>query len=89
MEVTDERVKKIEDQLKLMNTQRITQGQIVPDAVKSRHIGEGVRFIRAGLEADLPTSGEDVLQGQPLYWCTDTFKLKIWTGSAWKSVTLS
>lgn len=83
------RIDKLEDEIKSLQTKRVTQAQVLPDVIKERHVGEGVRFIRAGLEADLPTEGEPTASGQPFYWCTDSFKLKIWTGTAWKSVTLS
>ena len=66
--------------------QIIGQFDVLPDAIKQRHIGEGVRFIRAGLAADRPTSGE---KEGAFYYATDTFVLSGWTGSAWKTTTLA
>lgn len=70
---------------------RIYQQDIVPGAVKQRHISEGVIFIRSGLAANRPSTltVEASQNGSAMYWATDTFALSIWTGSAWKSVTLS
>ena len=76
---------KVED----LTNKRTRQQDILPGAVKQRHIDEGVRFIRSGLEANLPTNGENTANGSAFYWCTDSFKLKIWTGTTWKSATLS
>lgn len=57
-------------------------GQIdyLPDSVKQRHVGEGVRYLRAGTAANRPTSGE---KAGATYFETDTNKLKIWNGTAW------
>lgn len=41
--------------------------------------------IKRGLAADIPDGSSHVLA----YFETDTNKLKIWNGSAWKSTTLS
>lgn len=56
------------------------------DTVKARHIGEGVRFIRSGVAASRPTAGE---RSGAIYFATDTFVLSVYTGSAWKTTTLS
>lgn len=42
--------------------------------------------INTGAAASRPSSGTFIGQA---YFSTDTFALSIWTGSAWKSVTLS
>jgi len=65
---------------------RITQTMIPSGTIKTRHVGEGVRFIRAGIASERPTTGE--LAGA-LYFQTDDFKLYVYTGSTWKSITLS
>lgn len=84
-----EEIRKLQEKVGFLMQKRIGQVDIIPDSIKMRHIGEGVRFIRSGLEADLPATGESALQGSAFYWCTDSFKLKIWTGTVWKSATLS
>jgi len=81
----DELKKEIAD----LKSKRIRQEMILPGAVKMRHISEGVRFIRSGLAANIPTSGEEPLQGSAAYFATDTGDLSIWDGSAWLAVTLS
>ncbi len=63
----------------------------MPDVVKMRHIGEGVRYIRGGVTAGKPTSGEEPSQGYAVYFDETTNKLYIWNRSsnAWKSATLT
>lgn len=59
---------------------QLKQSDVRPDMIKQRHIGEGVRYIRAGATALKPTSGERV---GAVFFDTTTNKLYIWTGSAW------
>jgi len=82
-------IQELKDIVTQLEHSRVSQTNIEPDAVKQRHVGEGVRFIRSGLAADRPTSGEGTTSGSAMYWATDTFVLSIWTGSAWKTTTLS
>lgn len=82
-------VKNLTQRVEELTNKRIRQQDILPGAVKQLHINEGVRFIRSGLEVDLPTEGEGTANGSAFYWCTDSFKLKIWTGTVWKSTTLT
>lgn len=77
------RLAAIEGVVDQMRHRRIYQDDIVPDAVKQRHIGEGVRFLRYGLAAARPTSGE--LTGA-VYFASDTTVASVWTGSAWKTI---
>ena len=79
----------MENKIKELEDRRIQQSMILPDVVKSRHIGEGVRFVRGGLATSIPTNGESVSYGSPIYFETDTGKLKIWDGTQWLEVTLS
>ena len=88
MDTLEDRVKKLEQEIEKLRTRRTSQADYIPDSIKQRHIGEGVRFIQAGLEADRP-SANIPMQGQQIYFCTDSFKLFVYTGTAWKSVTLS
>jgi len=64
----------------------ISQSSIFPDTIKQRHVGEGVRFIRAGLAASRPTSGE---KAGAIYFATDTNVLSIWNGTAWTTHTIT
>ena len=97
MENIDNEISNIKEQLedtlndiKELKEKRVSQASIPPQTIKQRHLGEGPMFIRAGLEADLPTIGENTTSNSTaIYFCTDSFKLKIWTGSSWKSTTLS
>ena len=83
------KLKKLEERIKLLEERRVHQTMVMPDAIRQRHIGEGVRFIRSGLAADRPTSGEEPLQGSAAYFATDTGVLSIWDGDAWLTTTLS
>ena len=64
----------------------IGQFDVLPDIVKQRHVGEGVRFVRAGLATNRPTSGE---KAGAVYLATDTDVLSAWNGTAWVSETLT
>lgn len=67
---------------------RVLQQDLVPDVVKTRHMGEANRFIFSGLEADRPT-GAQFHNSATVYFATDTNKLFIWTGTVWVSATLA
>ena len=71
----EERVKKI-----------VGQFNLLPDVVKSRHVGEGVRYLRAGTAANRPTSGE---KAGATWFSTDTDTLNIWNGTAWVQEVLT
>lgn len=75
-----------------LKVKRIYQEDITPQSIKNRAQGEPNTYVYSGLEANLPTTGVSLKTtglGCSIYWCTDSFKLKIWTGSVWKSVTLT
>ena len=81
---------KIKKDIEELKERRIHQSQIPPGTIKQRHMGSGPMFIRAGLEAQLPSMGEDTApDSTAIYFCTDSGKLKIWDGSEWLSTTLS
>ena len=84
-----DKLKELEERIAKLETKRVLQQDILPDVVKMRHIGEGVRFIRGGITADKPTAGEEPMQGNAVYFDTDTDKLYVWNGSSWVSTTLS
>jgi len=75
--------REIDEVIKKEVRAQVKQSDIRPDAIKQRHVGEGIRFIRAGLAANLPTSGE---MAGALYFETDTPALKVWDGSAWQTI---
>ena len=73
----EDRLKKLEDTVRFLTEKRIAQVDILPDSVKMRHVGEGVRFIRGGATASKPTKGEGVMQGYAIYFDTTAKKLYI------------
>lgn len=84
-------IKKLQERVNLLEQKRVYRQDIAPDAVLMRHVGEGVRFIRDGTTADLPTEGEEPSQGAAVYFDYETNIFYVWnrdTG-AYKSVTLS
>ena len=85
----EERIKVLEQKIEELESRRIRQEMILPSVIKARHIGAGVRFIRSGLAADIPTTGEGAEQGSAIYFETDTNKLKVWNGTAWVEETLT
>ena len=74
--------RKIEEQ-PIEQRKPLHQSDAMPKVWKQRHIDGLIIF--QGLEENLPDGSTEV----KIFWCTDSFKLKIWTGSLWKSVTLS
>ena len=86
-----DKLKELEERIAKLETKRVLQQDILPDVVKMRHIGEGVRFIRGGITADKPTAGEEPMQGNAVFYDETAEKLYIWnrTSGAWVSVSLS
>lgn len=84
-----DQIKSLDDRTTKLEARRITQAMIIPDSIKMRAIGEGVRYIRSGKAAARPVKGETPLQGSPIYFATDTNVLSVWNGTAWVSTTLS
>lgn len=80
------RIEKLESEVEKLKTRRISQADVIPDSIKERHVGEGVRFIRTGVTADLPTAGEEPMQGAAIFYDQTTKKLYIWnrTNQAWE-----
>lgn len=69
---------------------RMGQQLVRPSIIKQVNISEGPRFVRSGLEANLPTVGEATTpSSSAIYFATDTNKLYIYNGTAWVSTTLS
>jgi len=83
-------ISELSERVSNLESSRVHQSDIPNATIKQRHIGEGNRFIRSGLESNLPTEGEGTSPNSTAYYfCTDTNKLKIWNGTIWVSATLS
>lgn len=85
----EDRIKKLEQEVEFLKQRRVSQSDIIPQAVKLRHLGEGVPYIQSGLAANRPTSGAVVTSGYTIWWSYDTHVLSVWDGSQWRTVTLS
>jgi len=84
----EERLKKLEKQVNFLSEKRITQVDVLPQVIKTRHMGEANRYIYFGLEADLPT-GFNFNNSTLAYFAYDTDKLYLYNGTAWVSTTLA
>jgi len=78
-----EKIKDLEDRVRTLEGKRIFQQDLMPDVVKMRHIGEGVRFLRSGLAAKLPTA-EKPMQGSAIFYAKDTDTFYLWDGTTWR-----
>ena len=78
----------IKRQLEKVDNDRVYQHDIVPGAVKMRHMGEANKFVRAGTATNKPTTGETGTDSLAMYYDTTNNKLWVFNGS-WKSVTLT
>lgn len=86
-----EKLEKLDKKIQQLENKRINQMDITPDSVKMRSIGEGVRYIRDGIDTSKPTVGEKPLQGAAVYFDYTNNKLWIWNRKTnlWKSVILT
>ncbi len=64
---------------------RITQVDVIPGAIKPRHLEIGLAAIKFGLAANRPVSGDIY----PVYYAIDTFVLSLWAVDTWKTTTLT
>lgn len=78
------KVQNMSTEMDNLRQRRIGQADYIPDSVKMRHMGEGNRYIQAGLEANLPV-GVSVTSSVGQYFATDTDTLWIWNGTTWVS----
>jgi len=83
--MSDEDVRKIVQEELRKADRRIYQNDIIPNAVKQRHIDGTI--IKYGLAADKPTNGGAV--GVLGYFATDTGILSLWNGTVWLNETLT
>lgn len=64
----------------------MVQENILPDIIKSRHVGEGVRFLRAGTSSNKPTTPE---KDGAVYYDTTNNKLFIGDSGSWLEETFT
>jgi hypothetical protein len=81
-------IKQLTEDVETLKERRILQSDFTPDCVKTRAMGEANRFVFSGPEAARPI-GHQFGNSTTIFFATDTLKLYIWTGSVWKSATLS
>lgn len=81
----------LKKRMEAYENRRILRSQFTQDSIEGLFIVDGVRFIRDGLDADLPERGEQNSEGAPLYYAHDTKKLYIWrrTAEVWSYVQLT
>ena len=84
----EKKIKKLEDDVRILKGRRILQSDVLPDVIKVRHMGEGNRYFYAGVVADLP-DGASVPNSVTCYFATDTDTLYIYNGTTWVSVGLT
>jgi hypothetical protein len=70
----------------LKPSQWLRQADALPDAVRQRHVGEGIRYIRSGLTADRPA--KQTIDGSA-FFSTDDSILSIWNGTSWVELNFS
>ena len=89
--IMKEKILALERQIEELRRERITQARILPDVIKQRAMGEGIRFIRGGASGDKPTLGEEPPFSSAIYFDETNNKLWVWntTSSSWVSTTLS
>lgn len=85
----EEAIKKLEKRIETLETRRSYQWDVVPGAIKNRHLAEPNSYVYSGLAVDRPTSGASVTLGVSIYFATDTNVLSIWNGTSWVSETLT
>lgn len=78
-----EEIERLKKEVEELKGKRVHQSDIPRETIKQGHI-EG-RIIFTGLAANRPDGSTEV----KCFFATDTFVLSIWTGSAWKTTTLS
>ncbi len=64
---------------------RISQLDILPKAVKARHLETGLFGVKVGLEEQLPADG----LVYSFFFAVDTGKMWAWTGTEWLSSTFA
>ncbi len=64
---------------------RISQLDILPKAVKARHLETGLFGVKVGLEEQLPADGSVY----SFFFAVDAGKMYAWTGSEWLSSTFA
>ena len=84
---TQKQIDALKAEIEHLKQKRITQENLIPDVVKSRHIGEGPRFVRSTI--DRPTVGENGTDSAAIHFNKSTGVLSIWDDTQWLETTLS
>lgn len=79
----EERLKDLEQDVQFLMEKRITQVDVLPRAIKQRHLEANIIFF--GLSTDRPDGSTEV----QCWFSTDNNTLSIWNGTAWVSEVLS
>jgi hypothetical protein len=82
-------IEEINQKIDFLMQKRLIQADFTPGSVKQRAMGEANLFINSGLSAARPTTPPKTSSGTFCYFETDTNKLYIWNGTAYKSTTLT
>lgn len=77
------KITELEKQLRILNTKRVYQDDLVNGAVKQRHIEAMIIF--SGLAINRPDGTTEV----QAYFATDTNVLSLWNGTSWVSETFT
>lgn len=81
MSLTNEQIELITNLVEeLVASTIITRYNIPAGVIQRRHIGEGVKGVRSGLAASIPSEGDSI---GDVYFSYDTDTLSIWNGSSW------
>lgn len=91
MEELRQELEKLKKEIEILKQRRVSQSDVIPSTIKSRHIGEGVPYLLTGLATDLPAEGflNADIATTSVYFAYDTDTLYIWNGSAWVSEVLT
>lgn len=66
----------------IVSRNRVTQTDVVPGAIKPRHLEAGLAAVKFGLAADRPDEGGTY----PIWFALDTGILSIWDGDSWVAI---
>ena len=83
-----EELKKEVDALK---QKRVGQTDYLPDSIKGKHVGGGVRYIQTGLAANRPTTPAEPPNSCMIWFSYDSNVLSVWniSSNSWVNETLT
>lgn len=82
-------IKDLQSQIDVLRTKRIREIDVLAGAIKSKHISEGPKWVRGGVDTDKPTTGEDSDNGYATYLDTTAGKIWFYYGGAWHFASLT